>query len=341
MVQISVIIPVYMTEQYIVCCIESVLKQTFQNFELILVDDGSPDNCGKICDEYAKKDSRIKVIHQENRGVSSARNHGIEVATGEYIVFIDSDDWVETNYLADLLMSDADFVSQSFSTYDEQGHLIKRQSNYSRRITLNQDNILTLLEDGILGYTVSKRFTLKILKDNGIKFEENIDHTEDTLFVIDYLRCARTAQIEDKCNYFYVRYNTRITLSGQITIERLAMVCTTNHIICKRFFPQDSIEYEKLYYSRIGYNYMSYIGHMWYSNLKGVLQKYFFGCELIRNKDVNKIIKYAPDALWKLSAHEKVIQALYKGDRLHLIYACLYEFFSKQKQRYKKKKTQL
>lgn len=97
---ISVIVPVYNVEPYLRQCIDSILAQTYTDFELILVDDGSPDNCGAICDEYAEKDNRIRVIHQKNGGVSAARNAGIDIATGEYISFVDSDDWVHPEYLA-------------------------------------------------------------------------------------------------------------------------------------------------------------------------------------------------------------------------------------------------
>ena len=96
---VSVIIPIYKVEKYLRKCIDSVLNQTYQDFEIILVDDCSPDNCPKICDEYAKTDGRIKVIHKENGGVSSARNAGIKIANGEYLSFIDSDDSVEENFL--------------------------------------------------------------------------------------------------------------------------------------------------------------------------------------------------------------------------------------------------
>lgn len=96
---ISVIIPVYKVEDFLNRCVDSILDQTYENLEIILVDDGSPDRCGVICDEYAKKDDRIKVIHKENGGLSDARNVGIEAATGDYITFLDSDDWVHMNYL--------------------------------------------------------------------------------------------------------------------------------------------------------------------------------------------------------------------------------------------------
>ena len=96
--KISIIIPVYKVESYLCECLDSVIYQTYNNLEIILIDDGSPDNCGAICDEYAKKDSRIIVIHKENAGVSAARNDGLEMMTGDWFTFVDSDDWIEPDY---------------------------------------------------------------------------------------------------------------------------------------------------------------------------------------------------------------------------------------------------
>ena len=93
---ISVIVPIYNVEEYLNRCVESIVNQTYQKLEIILVDDGSPDNCPRMCDDWAKKDSRIKVIHKENGGLSDARNAGMKITTGEYISFIDSDDYIET-----------------------------------------------------------------------------------------------------------------------------------------------------------------------------------------------------------------------------------------------------
>lgn len=92
--KISIIIPVYQVEAYLPKCLNSVIRQTYKNLEIILIDDGSKDRCGRICDEYAKRDSRIRVIHKENAGVANARNDGIKYATGDFISFIDSDDWI-------------------------------------------------------------------------------------------------------------------------------------------------------------------------------------------------------------------------------------------------------
>ncbi len=124
---ISVIIPVYKVEKYLKRCVDSVLAQTYENIEIILVDDGSPDNCGEMCDEYARADSRVVVIHKENGGVSAARNIGVERSHGEYVTFVDSDDYISPDYVEYLysLLSDndadvaiADFKKTSENSYD-------------------------------------------------------------------------------------------------------------------------------------------------------------------------------------------------------------------------------
>ena len=110
---ISIIVPVYNAEQYLEKCVNSIINQTYTNLEIILVDDGSPDNCGAICDEYAKKDSRIKVIHKSNGGVSSARNRALECLTGEYVAFVDSDDYIHQDYINVLYNALSDGVDLS------------------------------------------------------------------------------------------------------------------------------------------------------------------------------------------------------------------------------------
>lgn len=120
---VSVIIPIYKVEPYLRRCIDSVISQTYTNLEIILVDDGSPDNCPAICDEYAQKDNRIKVIHKRNGGLSSARNAGLDICKGDYISFIDSDDWVSPSYIQTLLKNalekNADISIVSYTTFTE------------------------------------------------------------------------------------------------------------------------------------------------------------------------------------------------------------------------------
>ena len=116
--KLSIIVPIYKIEEFLPHCIESILSQTFQDFELILVDDGSPDRCPAICDKYAKEDSRIKVIHKPNGGLVSARKAGLQIAKGDYVGYVDGDDWIEPEFYAKLMTAaienDADIVAEGF-----------------------------------------------------------------------------------------------------------------------------------------------------------------------------------------------------------------------------------
>lgn len=132
--QISVIIPIYNVEKYLSDCVESVLKQTYTDLEIILVDDGSQDASGQICDDYAKQDSRVQVIHKKNGGLSSARNAGIDQATGQYFFFLDSDDWIAENALEllykEIKSTGSDLALCNMQYVDEQGKNLENQSAY-------------------------------------------------------------------------------------------------------------------------------------------------------------------------------------------------------------------
>ena len=125
---ISVIVPVYNVEKYLRKCVDSIVNQTYKNLEIILVDDGSPDNCGKICDEFAEMDNRVMVIHKENGGLSSARNAGLDIATGEYITFVDSDDYIENDTYEKVVVAinkfDSDLIFFREKSVDESGKTI-------------------------------------------------------------------------------------------------------------------------------------------------------------------------------------------------------------------------
>ena len=124
---ISIVVPVYKVEKYLNRCVDSILNQTYTDFECILVDDGSPDKCGQICDEYAELDKRIRVIHKENGGLSDARNVGIDAAKGEYILFVDSDDWIHPQLieltLKIIIKEKADVVSYDYKKVNNAGNL--------------------------------------------------------------------------------------------------------------------------------------------------------------------------------------------------------------------------
>ena len=130
---ISIIVPVYKVEKYLDKCVESIVNQTYKNLEIILVDDGSPDNCPKMCDDWAKKDKRIIVIHKENGGLSDARNAGMKIASGEYIAFVDSDDWIDNEYIQSMYevakKYDSKFVACNIRLTDELGNSLKDEKN--------------------------------------------------------------------------------------------------------------------------------------------------------------------------------------------------------------------
>ena len=148
MPEVSVIVPVYGVEKYIDKCIKSIIDQSFKAWELILIDDGSPDQSGAICDKYAEKDQRIKVIHSENNGVSHARNIGLDNAKGRYVVFVDSDDWVNPSYLQNLIeRSSADdtvVYGNVINDYSDQRNSVVSFS-YEDGQNINLDNDVDLI----------------------------------------------------------------------------------------------------------------------------------------------------------------------------------------------------
>ena len=215
---ISFIVPVYKVERYLPRCIESILGQTYTNFELILVDDGTPDRSGIICDRYAEKDSRIRVIHKENGGVSTARNAGIDAAKGEWITFVDSDDWVSENYLqAHILPTfeyDYDFV---ISSIEIRGLKVIPSVLKTEGITYSQANIeyvVELISKPRFYGPFAKLYKAKILKVNNIKFPEGIKNGEDKIFVAEYLKYCKSMQTLNEVTYFYNRLN-----EGSVTQE--------------------------------------------------------------------------------------------------------------------------
>ena len=168
---LSVIVPVYRVEQYLHKCLDSLVDQTYRNLEIILVDDGSPDTCGAICDAYAARDERIRVIHQENRGLSGARNTGLDHARGEFVAFVDSDDYLEKDMYAQLMAAavgeSADIVIGDFYMILETG-ISRRYSRMSVDTPLRQVQVM-VLADRIQSYLWNKLYRRSLF--DGIRFE--------------------------------------------------------------------------------------------------------------------------------------------------------------------------
>lgn len=214
---ISVVVPVFRAEKCLSRCIDSILAQTYTNFELILVNDGSPDNSGAICDEYAKKDIRISVIHKQNAGVSAARNTGLDNARGVYITFIDSDDFVDSYYLEKLLSAPSDLtVCGSYITsVNGDKSVYIRTDECIHRITKEQ--IVNWFDSNYLKYVWGKLFKRSIIEENNLRFDSRISLGEDVVFVVQYaLFCKTCASVQDIL-YYYVKYPGVSTLTQQLT----------------------------------------------------------------------------------------------------------------------------
>ena len=215
MPEISVIVPVYNVENKIRRCIDSILAQTFTDFELILVDDGSPDKSGEICEEYAKKDSRIRVIHQENKGVSAARNRGINESEGVYLSFIDSDDYVDCRFLLTLYTIIKDnnaALSMCNLSMIEQGAVILTQNHcFDEGTVLDKCGIKRIICRNIFynrntgGYfsLCNKLFQKSIIEENSMIIDETMSFGEDMLFVINYFRNCSRIVFSSKSLYYY------------------------------------------------------------------------------------------------------------------------------------------
>lgn len=199
---VSIIVPVYNVENYLKVCVDSILNQTYENYELILIDDGSTDTSGIICDSYANSFDKVRSFHQKNSGVSASRNLGIEKANGEYITFIDSDDWVEPDYIGRMVayMEPGAFVA---------GHLVLNnkssiKSDVITRVTVGEAQISVFSSKGIGGFAVAKMFDLNVVRKNHIKYCEDIAICEDELFSIMYLSNATTSlTILEYAGYHY------------------------------------------------------------------------------------------------------------------------------------------
>ena len=209
--KISVIVPVYNVEKYLPRCIDSILSQTFKDFELLLIDDGSPDNCGNICDEYAIKDSRVKVIHKQNGGVSSARNVGIENAKGEWITYIDADDYIEQGFLSipedateDLLIQNYKVLYDNDYTDTKFINEVIEQLQYSSHVGMH-------IVDRIFRVPWAKFFKRCLIVDNSILFAQGVKIGEDTLFMLEYLCHSKSIQYLSTSSYVYRKEGSGLT----------------------------------------------------------------------------------------------------------------------------------
>lgn len=207
--KVTIIVPVYNVEKYLTCCIGSILSQSFKDFELLLIDDGSSDLSGEICDDYVEKDARIRVFHKENGGVSSARNLGLENAQGEWICFIDSDDWVEVDFLKELIQYDSfDLVvggcegvgCMIYSTKRNENLIIdfKHPNKAAQILNANNENTISAFY-----YSWGKLFRNSIISQNDLRFDTRMKICEDTCFLMKYLIHVQKIILSNSSLYRY------------------------------------------------------------------------------------------------------------------------------------------
>lgn len=226
--KISVIVPVYNVEQYLCRCVDSILAQTFPDFELLLIDDGSKDRSGEICDEYAGKDERVRVFHKENGGVSSARNLGIDNAKGEWISFIDADDRILPEFLQSLIETadESDELIVGGNTYfgEEEGETVPPENIVVKREHF-KDYIFNDSEwtwQRIFYVVWGKLFRLNIIKENKLKFDINMIRSEDTTFMLIYMTKIESVKFCSVKNYSY-RYELSNKPYYNFTIDKFIL----------------------------------------------------------------------------------------------------------------------
>lgn len=300
---ISIIVPVYKAEERIRLCIESVLAQTYEDFELILVDDGSPDKSGEICDEFATKDKRVAVIHKENGGASDARNFGIERAKGEYITFLDSDDNWDKGFLSNALdkIGTADIYISGIKMYggDTDSLFIPSFSGVL--------GICELYEKVFFGIPLicvsgpcCKLFKREIITGNKLKFSPFLRCGEDTDFNLSYMRCAQKAYVDNASFYNYYRGDQNSLFSSynpQYYSDHVHVYEKWLQLITDLGCSQETIMYFKQVYlnALIGNIHAAFLHNRSKEEKKSIINilstdKIICSCDKIQGK--NKIIKW-------------------------------------------------
>ncbi len=263
-VKYSIIVPVYNVEKYLPKCLDSLINQNFSDYEIIIVDDGSPDGSGKIADAYAEKySSLISVIHQKNKGLGGARNTGIDKAKGEYLCFIDSDDWVADNFLTrldeELNKNDLDILIFNAHMILENGKIIGNFFNSEEKFRFVDNRIL--ITGGISA--CDKIYKKSLFTETGVSFPEHMPHEDLATIPKLAIYAERVASIND-CLYYYLQRKTSIM--HNLTPDSIVRIidCVDTVLDC---FKQKG-EFEKYYYEL---EYMA-VGHILYCGVSRLLK---------------------------------------------------------------------
>ncbi|MFC3884778.1 glycosyltransferase [Bacillus songklensis] len=316
--KVSVIIPVYNAEKYIVECIESLLSQTLQECEFIFINDGSKDRSRQIIENYKKVDYRIKLINQENQGVSAARNTGLHIAAGEYIGFVDADDYIEKDMYEILYnsakQSDCDVVISNFES-EMEGHKVITKYPFPIGIILNKDYIeqeilLYFLKEENLNAVWNKVYKKKVIKESNVKFPEKVILGEDELFNIQFFSNAATMKYIDYTGYHYrevIGSATRNILENNyLSIALGVYTLELPEIYIGKI---DKVKIHQLKSIRLIKSVMSYI-HMYFAPCKDVSfsKRYEYVKNMVSNKYIRDALPiYYSEIYNTLGRYEKFI----------------------------------
>lgn len=350
MPKISIIVPVFKVEKYLPKCIDSLINQTLEDIEIILINDGSPDKSKEICDDYAKKDKRIVVIHQENQGVSVARNAGIEAAKGEWITFVDGDDWVEYNMCEFALRkaqeSDADVVIWSF---------FKNYVNKEERLSLipgsdgdlsNKKDLIQLRAiyqsyyDKVLKSTVSagvawcKLYKAEFIRKHNLRFKKGLIRAQDTIFSINAIERASKIIYFDVPLYHY-RITSSSTCSGTRYIENSIepFNALLNEFLDFIKHYNKGTEYMDAFYARTIQVLMWHLKHNYFHEAKNANA-------FARRNQIRELIKTEPYStalknvnLSILPKKERLMSMMFKSNLILVFYSIykMYTFYEKNK----------
>lgn len=252
--EISVIVPVYNAEKYLERCIESVLRQTYKDFELILVNDGSKDSSLVICREYERADERIKVIDKPNGGVSSARNAGIDNARGKMLTFIDSDDYLSDNFLE--LFGDfesIDICSQgAVIEYQDRPDKIDRHTVGGK---CSKTQFLEEMYKTLFTTPWAKLYSAKIIKDNNLRFDENFSYAEDRLFNAAFFNKCETYRLSKGIGYHYTHDNPSALTKKKCSAKKMLEYVRIYRRLVLRLNSDVSLSDDVIRIARFAYNY--------------------------------------------------------------------------------------
>lgn len=323
--KISIIVPVYNVEKYLRKCVTSIINQTYKNLEIILIDDGSTDNSGIICDKLEKEDERIKVIHKQNEGVSVTKNLGISICTGDYIAFIDSDDFVMDDYCEtlynNLVQTNSDISIVSYNVVKEDGTIIEKATGDNG---LKKDEVIVYEESDIikelLKQNTIKNFVCKMYKKSVICYFPVGVNYEDIVFTFEVMRNAKRVVFMNKRGYNYLKRTGSITATiTEKNLQDFANAIYDRYLIIKEEYPH-----------LLNYNIYSFMESVVALSTKNLIEgrtSNYINDSVEKYLDlIREYAKYSEvDLLPLLNDFQKLCLYLIKYDNIDLYYAFLLE----------------